>query len=257
MWKVAVEWWQNYERQSLLEYCIDGAIIEIQFFDMMIDDVHSKMVCVGTNELSPLRTESHAQPLLTVGDHSNGINLNDCCIHQEHDRDVGIFRNANILVIIFTVAFPFMKFPTFPPRSYKDEVCIFWRPTATTICREEPWLTSNKPRRQLHTKICAQLHHDAKCLDSFNKDHCNHSIPFACLLAQLSRGSNHYRHHTQHPIQCHRRINDQWWNTMRFEYILKERILCVWSPYCILVKAEQMGESKLRPCTATASVVAV
>ena len=62
----------NYERQSLLEYCIDAAIIEMQFIDTMLDDVHSKMVCVGTNELSSLRTESHAQPLLTVGAHSNG-----------------------------------------------------------------------------------------------------------------------------------------------------------------------------------------
>ena len=43
----------------------------MQSIETMLDDVHSKMVCVGTNELSSLRTESHAQPLLTVGDHSN------------------------------------------------------------------------------------------------------------------------------------------------------------------------------------------
>ena len=32
---------------------------------------YSKMVCVGMNELSSLRTESPALPLLTVGDHGN------------------------------------------------------------------------------------------------------------------------------------------------------------------------------------------
>ena len=65
----------NYERQSLLEYCIDGAIIEMH----SSNDEDIQKWCVLDRVEYRLRTESHAQPLLTVGDHGNGTIVH----HQE------------------------------------------------------------------------------------------------------------------------------------------------------------------------------
>ena len=45
MWREAAEWWQIYERQSLLEYCIDGAIIEMHSSN---DDTFKNGVCWRT-----------------------------------------------------------------------------------------------------------------------------------------------------------------------------------------------------------------
>ena len=47
----------------LLEHCIDGVSIELQFIETMIDVVHSKLVCVGAVKFIPPRV-SH-----TASDH--------------------------------------------------------------------------------------------------------------------------------------------------------------------------------------------
>ena len=60
----------KYERQSLLECGIDGAIIEIRpSSNRNSTTMRIQKWCVIETIMISLRTEPHAQPLLTVGNH--------------------------------------------------------------------------------------------------------------------------------------------------------------------------------------------
>ena len=56
MWREAAEWWQNYEGQSPLEYCIDGAIIEMHQslrIKEVIDGIQEKVCLEWRHKITP------------------------------------------------------------------------------------------------------------------------------------------------------------------------------------------------------------